>query len=265
MLNLKKGVPEEGEILMCTVTKVQYHSVFAKLDEYENKQGMIHISEVSPGRIRNINDYVQEGKKVICKVLRVNLQRGHIDLSLRRVSGSQKRNKVEELKQEQKAEKIVEFVAGQNDMKAKELNSKIAPKLLEKFPSLHAAFEEVSFGNLSLTDYGIDQKIADQLTELIKQRIKPPVMQIVGEIRIISYEPNGVDVTREILLDALKTSKDIKISYSGGGKYSIVVTKNDYKEAENDIKSAVDFLEEETKKKNCFFEYKRKDSRKIIT
>ena len=58
MLYQKKGLPEESELVICTVTKIQYHSVFVKLDEF-NHSGMIHISEISPGRIRNIGDYVK--------------------------------------------------------------------------------------------------------------------------------------------------------------------------------------------------------------
>ena len=263
MLNLKKGMPEEGDILICTVTKIHYHSVFTKLDEYENKQGFIHISEISPGRIRNLADYVQEGKKIVCKVLKINTQRGNIDLSLRRVSNIQKRNKIEELKQEQKAEKILEFVASQNNTNAKELNAQIAPKLLAKYPSLHAAFEEVSFGELSLEDLGVSKELSEQITELIKQRIKPPVMQISGDVKMVSYEPNGVEITKKILLDALELSKMVQIKYGGGGKYSVVATANDYKDAEHDLKIVLDFIEAEAKKVKSDYEYKRRDSRKI--
>lgn len=263
MQNVKKGMPEEGDIVMCTVTKIHYHSVFAKLDEYFNKSGLIHISEVSPGRIRNINDYVQEGKKVVCKVLRIDVSRGHIDLSLRRVSGIQKRNKVEELKQEQKAEKILEYVATQNNISVKELNNQIAPKLLQKYPSLHAAFEDVSFGDKTLSELGVDEKWVEPLTEIIKQRIKPPVMQISGEVRLVSFESNGVDITKKILTKANTMSKDVQITYTGGGKYSVVVTKNDYKEAEEDLKKVLTFLEDEAKNAKAEYEYTRKDSRKI--
>ena len=58
----KSDLPEEGEILLCTVTNIQYSSVFVKMDE-NDKSGMIHISEIAAGRIRNIRDYVKEGKK----------------------------------------------------------------------------------------------------------------------------------------------------------------------------------------------------------
>src|SRR3990172_126972 len=104
MLLKREGWPEEGEIVICTVTRILPNSVFANIDEYR-RSGMIHISEVAPGRIRNIRDYVSEGRVVVCQILQVNREKGHIDLSLRRVSEIAKRKKLEEVKLEQKAEK----------------------------------------------------------------------------------------------------------------------------------------------------------------
>src|SRR3989339_26166 len=106
MLIKRIGYPEESDLVMCTVNYIQHNSVFVSIHEY-NRQGMIPISEIAPGRIRNIRDYVTEGRVVICKVLRVNQERGYIDLSLRRVSESQRRQKSDEVKQETKAEKII--------------------------------------------------------------------------------------------------------------------------------------------------------------
>ncbi len=90
MLLKKQGYPEEGELVFCEVTKVQYNSVFVNIEDY-NKSGLIHISEISPGRIRNIRDYVKEGKMIVCKVLKTDEKKGHIDLSLRRVTEIQRR------------------------------------------------------------------------------------------------------------------------------------------------------------------------------
>jgi len=63
MLLKKEGFPEEDELVLCTVTKIFHNGVFVDLDEY-NKGGMIHISEVSPGRIRTLSDFVKEGTKI---------------------------------------------------------------------------------------------------------------------------------------------------------------------------------------------------------
>ena len=147
MLYRRTGMPEESEIVMCTVTKIQYSSVFVVLDEYD-KSGMIHISEIAAGRIRNIRDYVKEGKKVVCKVLRVHQDKGHIDLSLRRVNDSQRRNKVNEMKHEQKAESIIEYVAKQNKIDFKKLYNKIADKLLKDYEYIHHAFIDAIEGKV---------------------------------------------------------------------------------------------------------------------
>ena len=49
----KKGFPNEGDIVLCKVTKILPHSVFAELLEYTNKEGMIHISEISSKWTKN--------------------------------------------------------------------------------------------------------------------------------------------------------------------------------------------------------------------
>src|SRR5210317_879230 len=96
----RQGYPQDSEVVVCKVTKVQFHSVFVNLEEY-GKSGMLHISEVSPGRIRNIRDYVVEGKIIVCKVLKVDEKKGHIDVSLRRVNEGQRKDKLSSVKQEQ--------------------------------------------------------------------------------------------------------------------------------------------------------------------
>ncbi len=102
MAQKKQGFPEENEIVLCTVKKILPHGIFVSLDEYKSQEGLIHISEISPGRVRNIRDFVKEGKRIVCKILRVNKEKNHIDLSLRRVNQAQRINKNTEHKQEQK-------------------------------------------------------------------------------------------------------------------------------------------------------------------
>ncbi|MFQ5621680.1 MAG: translation initiation factor IF-2 subunit alpha [Candidatus Nanoarchaeia archaeon] len=242
MLRKKKGLPEEDELVLCKVSNIHYHSVFAKLEEYDNKTGMIHISEVSPGRIRNLRDYVKEGKIIICKVLKLDLQKGHIDLSLRRVNDAQKRIKLNQIKQEQLAESIIKQVAKKHKKPLEAFYNKLAKALLdEDYDNLYDVFEEVVSGERDLSE-DIDKKIADDLTELILQRIKPPIVEIKGEFTIMTYEPNGVEIVKKALQAGEKTHDDILIRSKGAGKYGFVVSAKDYKEAESimdDVKTAV--------------------------
>lgn len=246
MLLKKKGFPEEDELVMCTVTKVQFHSVFCNLDDY-NKGAMIHISEVSPGRIRNIRDFVKESKKVVCKVLRVSEEKGHIDLSLRRVTESQRRAKVDEIKQEQKAEKIIEFVVKNNNLDLNKFFDDISAKILKEYPTIYEFFQEVSSNPKSIDVLELDKKISKNLEETIKLRIKEVEVQIEGKLKLTSYEPEGINIVKEALKKAQDIGKNnINIKYLGAGTYRIRVKAKDYKEAEqilkNSTENAIDFV-----------------------
>jgi translation initiation factor 2 subunit 1 len=95
---VKKGYPEVGELVIATVKTVKPYGAFVTLDEYGNKEGFIHIGEIATGWIKYIRDHVREGQKVVCKVLRVDPERKHIDLSLKRVNEHQRREKIQEWK-----------------------------------------------------------------------------------------------------------------------------------------------------------------------
>jgi translation initiation factor 2 subunit 1 len=235
MLLRKEGFPEEDEVVLCTVTAIHYHSVFVNLDEY-GKSGMIHISEISPGRIRNIRDYVKEGKKVVCKVLRIHMDKGHIDLSLRRVNEGQRKEKISQIKQEQLAEKIVEQVAKQRGEKLEDLYGKVTAKAFEKYASLFDAFDDVSAGRATLEEIGLDPELSKQLTDLITQRIKPSEIEIGGDLVLQSYEPNGMEIIQEAVK---KAGKKAEIKYKGAGTYSVRVKSLEYKDAEKNLKSFI--------------------------
>src|SRR3989338_2586976 len=87
----------ENDVVLCAVTRIESTGVFAKIEEYDC-EGAITLSEISPGRIRNIREFVSVGKKIVCKVLRKNNDR--IELSLRRVSAKERDSILEHYKKE---------------------------------------------------------------------------------------------------------------------------------------------------------------------
>src|SRR3990172_10268814 len=94
---------EVGDIVLCTVESIVGTNVFVRLENGE--EGCIVFSEVAPGRIRNIREYVVPQKKIVCKVLRLSHDR--IDLSLRRVTLKEQRELKENFKLEKSYESIL--------------------------------------------------------------------------------------------------------------------------------------------------------------
>lgn len=236
MFYKKKGIPEEGDIVICTVKEISFHTVFAILDEYIKLNGMIHISEVSPGRIRNLRDFVKEGKRIVCKVLKVRSQE-HIELSLRRVTTSFRINKLEEYKQEERAEKLLESIGKKLKLSLEEMYKEVGYKALEKYISLNNFFNQVSSeGEKAFADLKIDKKISKEIYDIVKEKIKPLELKIKANLMLRSFAPNGV----EIIKKALALAKNSKINYISAPKYSIEVTSTDYKKAECLLKEDAD-------------------------
>jgi translation initiation factor 2 subunit 1 len=244
----REGFPEEGEIVFCTVTKIQYHAVTVQLDEYD-KQGLIPISEVSPGRIRNIRDFVEEGKKVVCKVIKVDSERMQIDVSLRRANDSQKRSKADSIKQEQKAEKIIESLAEKTKKPAKQLYDAIAPKILKKYPWVYLAFDDLIEHNVSLETYGIEKSTALELEQIVREKIKPKQVQIIEKVSLKTYNENGLQVVKDCFIKAKEADPTVQIAYLGGGSFRILVTEKDFKKAESLVSNIKESMQKEMGKK----------------
>lgn len=72
---------EVGSVITGKVTGIQPYGAFVALDE--NTQGLVHISEVTHGFVKDINEHLKVGDEVNVKVLSIDEQAGKIGLSIR--------------------------------------------------------------------------------------------------------------------------------------------------------------------------------------
>ncbi len=260
MLYHRLGKPEEEEIVLCKVTKLFPNSIFVDLLEY-NDSGMVHISEIAPGRIRNLRDYVSIGRQIVCKVLKIDRERGHIDLSLRRVNSTQRQEKLEELKQELKAETLVKSVSKRLNKPLQDVYNTMIKKLFPEYSHLYLCFRDVATGDADLLKMGVESEIAKVLTETIKDKFKPPKITIEGEIKIHSYLPNGIEYIKEALNKVEQVSPNLSLRYLGGGRFKLVIEEYEYKVAEKYLSKVQEILEQFNKDKlsNAVFEREKKE------
>ncbi len=244
----KAAYPEEGEFILATVKEVFRQGVFVTLDEYGDKKGMLHISEISLKWVRNIRDYVKEGQKVVLKVLNVNPERGHIDLSLRRVNDAQRKEKLYEVKQKQRSQRIIELLTKELKLSKKELETEILSKL-EDYASPYDGFEAIAGDNTLIEKLGIRKKNRAGLLDIINKNVKPPFVVVTGFVKLNSYAPNGVDIIRESLIRIQESGAEgeIEVNYVSAPFYRVKVRAEDYKSAEkllhNSVKKGIEYME----------------------
>ncbi len=237
----RSGWPEEGDNVVCSVKRVTDFGAFVELDEYGQKEGLIHISDVASGWVKYIRDHVREGQKIVCKVLYVDTVKHHIDLSLKDVNEHQRREKIQQWKNEQKAEKWIEYVAKITKMSKDDLAGLIN-LFYEKFGNVYASFENSRLeGPSILTKIGVSKEVADALTKVANENLKKPQVDISGFIDLNIYLPDGIEYIRKALNAANKVDEEeikVDISYVGAPRYRIHVIAPDYKKAEGVLKKS---------------------------
>ncbi|WP_400223715.1 translation initiation factor IF-2 subunit alpha [Methanomethylophilus alvi] len=232
-----RGFPENGELVVCTVTSVKNFGAFVTLDEYDNKEGFIHVRDIATGWVKYIRDYIREGQKTVCKVLGVDSQKGHIDLSLKSVNDHQKRERIQQWKNEKKAEKLLEIVSTRLSISVDDAYDDFGNQLLEDYGTLYDAFEGVVAEPEEFTSYYSGNWI-DAFVEVAKENIAPPTVQIEATLEMSSSAPNGVILIRNALEAGLEAAEgaDAKITSVGSPRYRVVVTASEYKTAEDILK-----------------------------
>src|SRR5438128_4693966 len=196
--------PDVGDLVVATVKRVEDYGPYVKLDEFAGIEGLVHISEMATTWVRNIRDHAREGQKLVLKVLRVNPQRNQIDLSLRRVTGREKSEKMLEWKKERKAEAIVKSAA-EKMQKPEEDAEVIKNTILEKFGGLYQPLEEaIDEGPEALVKAGLSEEWAQAIAEVSKSKIRLERSKVRGTVSVSCHKPGGLEIIRQTLVSPKK-------------------------------------------------------------
>ena len=226
---------EVGEVVLCTVEKIIGTTVFVNVQGFG--QGYISLSEIAPGRIRNIRDYVVPKKTIVCKILKISGKT--IELSLRRVTPKEQKELKERYKQEKSYKSILKTVL-------KEKFEEIISKIQEK-ESIYELLEEAKKDPKELEKIIGETDVKKVLDILGTQKQKKAILS--KTIKIHTKQPNGLKLIKELLQDITQA----EVKYLSAGKYSIKIESNDIKKADQKLKELIEDIEKKAKKKGIEF------------
>jgi len=235
-----KNQLETGEIVMCTVERIAGTVVFVKMDN--NETGSIVLSEIAPGRIRNLRDYVVPKKRIICKVLRIS--GNHVDLSLRRVTPKEQKEIREKNKLEKSYQSLLTTVLKD---KAKESIKKIKEE-----STLYEIIEEAKT-NSKILEKLVGKTDAQKILEIINNQKKRKI-EIKKEFLFHSKNPNGLNIIKK----TLGKIEEAKITYISAGKYLIKIETENPKKGDQQITKILDSIEKQAKKIGANFSIREK-------
>ncbi len=87
---------KKGKIVKGVVTCIESYGAFMAFDEFYT--GLIHISEISSGFVKDIHNFVNVGDYIYVEILAVDEEENHLKLSIKninyRINGQYRRKKI---------------------------------------------------------------------------------------------------------------------------------------------------------------------------
>ena len=233
----RRGPPAPGELVICKITRINPNSAFADLMEY-GTSGMIHISEVASGWIRDIRRFLKPEQDVVAVVLRAE----PLSLSLKRVNKNQKAAKMKEYNLEKRAEKMLEFASQKLGKNLQQGYDEIGFGLQERFGSMYEAFKTI-LTNPEKVQKLLSPEWFDAVKEIAEKSIEQKEFEFSANLSVRSFAPDGIRVIKDVLkkADTLK----LEVQYIAAPKYLVKYRTKDPKKGSKEFVEALEKLIEE--------------------
>lgn len=75
---------KKGRIIKGLVTGIESYGIFVSFDEFYS--GLIHISEISHGFVKDINDFVKVGETIYTEIIDADEEQSHLKLSIKNIT-----------------------------------------------------------------------------------------------------------------------------------------------------------------------------------
>ena len=201
--------PEIDSFVMVNVKQIAEMGAYVKLLEYDNIDGMILLSELSRRRIRSIQKLIRVGRNEVVVVLRVDKEKGYIDLSKRRVSPEDIVKCEERYNKSKMVHSIMRHVAEKTNTPLEELYTDIGWPLNRKYGHAVDAFK-LSITNPNVWDEVTfkNQVIKEELQSYISKRLTPQPTKVRADVEVTCFGYEGIDAVKDALRRAESKSSE---------------------------------------------------------
>ncbi|XP_050296296.1 eukaryotic translation initiation factor 2 subunit 1 [Anthonomus grandis grandis] len=249
----KEKYPEVEDVVMVNVRAIAEMGAYVHLLEYNNIEGMILLSELSRRRIRSINKLIRVGKTEPVVVIRVDKEKGYIDLSKRRVSAEDVEKCTERFAKAKAVNSILRHVAEllryESDDQLEELYQKTAWYFEEKYKKNKASaydfFKQAVADPSILAECNLDDKTKEVLLSNIKRKLTSQAVKIRADIECACYGYEGIDAVKTALRAGLELSTEelpIKINLIAPPLYVMTTSTPEKQDGLKKLNEAIDVI-----------------------
>ena len=228
--------PDTGEVVQIKVTKILSYGAFCRIEEYNNLEAFLHISEVSSGWVKNIHEYLNEGRTYVAKISRINREKMLFDVSLKRVSEKEKKMKMEEVSKDRRANKLIELVS--KELKANPNDIRV--EILKGFEVLYEYFDAVAEADEeSLAKVTLPEGFLERFKGLASVSAEKKEVVMSRVVELVTSSKGGIDNLKDLVSKLLAKSPMLEVKYLGAPKYLLRIKAKTPKDADKELTRAI--------------------------
>lgn len=213
------------------------HGAYCELVEYK-ADAYLPIGEVASGWIKNIREFIKEGQKDVAKVVFVDVNKKALDISLKKVTSKEKKDKINDYNLEKRAEKFFTQAvqAAHKEAKLDEIKKKAAQYATTYSELLDLVYEGKDPAG------ALDADIKKTFLEIISKNIKPKTYSVAYSLEFRSLSGKGtITKIKKALGEVEKLG--VGVLYEGAPHYKLTAKGPSYPDVEGRIKEAQAALE----------------------
>ncbi|AFM99355.1 translation initiation factor 2 subunit alpha [Encephalitozoon hellem ATCC 50504] len=230
--------PREGEIVMGRVVSIGGDGLTLNLLEYGDLEGLVLLGELSKRRVKSIQQVTKVGNIEICNVLKVDEERGYIDLSMSKVTENEKAECRETSAKNKLAYHIMLKAAKRLKMEVSDLYEKMGYDKEEEFGSLYYFFARVK-DNGDIMD---DDEIGLTIKNLIREQFQASTYKVRADIDVMCSSKGGIDSIKKAFAEALKLDPRLEFCLIKTPTYSVTRVSGNKDKAYEVVREACNIL-----------------------
>ncbi|EJU02103.1 hypothetical protein DACRYDRAFT_66155 [Dacryopinax primogenitus] len=238
--------PEVDDLVMVQVRSIAEMGAYVNLLEYDNIEGMILLSELSRRRIRSIQKLIRVGRNEVVVVLRVDKEKGYIDLSKRRVSAEDVLKCEERFNKSKTVHSIMRNVGEKLHVDLELLYEQIVWPLGDKYGHPYDAFKlAVTEGDAVFEGISAPPSTISEVRANIGRRLTPQPVKIRADIEVTCFGYDGIDAIKCALKagETLSTPEiPIKVKLVAPPLYVLLTNSTDKLGGVEALEKAIDVI-----------------------
>lgn len=227
----EKKFPEIGEVVIVKITKCTEIGVYVELIEYNNVEGLIMLGELSKKKIKSLGTYVKPNTIDAAIVIRVDEEKGYIDVSKRKVGQREFKESFMRYTRNKIAHNIMIMVSKAWNRPIGDLYTEYFVKA-RPFGSVYSLFMRLNNGDID-----------DPIAEFVRRKFNVAKYKVRADVDVSSYR--SVADVKNALEHAKQVDDRIDVVLLKMPIYNISIVVTDKDEGMRKVKEACELVRNE--------------------